>query len=151
MLNIIQKIKSFKKCKRRQARRKIVIASLFTGSVTALLTFFTSKKTGEQNRKMVAVKSQNIFQKAKKFAGETNSKIQNTASEVARNAKEIGSKTVHKVEEFSDDIRQKAMSVRENVNEKFHNSVADNAGKVANTVNRVENAAKDVEIREKSK
>ena len=151
MFNIIKKIQNLKKCKRTQARRKIVVASLFTGGVTALLTFFTSKKTGEQNRKMVATKSQNIFQTVKKIVGETNSKIQNTASEVAHKAQEFGNKTAHKVEEISEDVRQKAIQARESVSEKFHYSVADNANKVANTANRVENAAKDLEMREKSK
>lgn len=134
MFNVIQKIKSMKACKRRQARRKIVVASLFTGGVTALLTFFTSKKNGEQNRKDAISKSQKIAAKLKTVAGQTNSKIQLTAGEMA-----------HKAQEVSGDLRQKAMEARDNLSSRFNHAIAEGADKVAQTAHSAENSARKLE------
>ncbi len=115
MFNIFNKIKTIQCQKRQQARRKIVLASLFTGSVTALLTFFTSKKNGAQNRQTVAVKSQGILQKINRLASKASAKIKDSSEDLT-----------DKVKDFSVEIRHKADEVRDGISNKLHSQNGQN-------------------------
>lgn len=149
MLNIFKKIQKLKSCKRKQARRKIVLASLFTGSVTALLTFFTTKKTGEQNRGMIIRKSQVISKNLAKFANETSSKIRSTAEDLAEKTKENAGNLIHEIENKTQDLRIRAENAAHNLanrsEDKVRETVASGANKVTNIADQVENKANKIE------
>lgn len=142
MLNLFKKIQEIKSCKRKQARRKIVLASLFTGSVTALLTLFTSKKTGEQYRGTVVRKSQIISKNLAKFVSATSSKVRDGAEELAEKTKETAENLKHGIEDKTQGLRNRVGNATHNLvnrtEDKTRDVIANAAHKTANTANQVE-------------
>lgn len=151
MLNLFKKIQEIKSRKRKQARSKIVVASLFTGAVTAVLTFFTSKKTGEQNRTMVIRKSQIISKNLAKFADETSSKVRSGAEELAEKTKETAGNLKHQIEDKTQDLRNRvenaAHTLASRSEDRARDVVANGAHKVANAADQIEDKARKVEER----